>query len=421
MQRPKINTILQINATANIGSTGKIAEQINQLAQSQGWKTYLAYGRSMQPSESELIHVGNKFQVYEHYAENRLFDNDGLASRIATQRLIGKIKTIKPDLIHLHNIHDHWLNYRILFEYLNTLDTPIVWTQHDCWAFTGGCAHFTLQGCYRWSDGGCTNNCPMKQGLKMQRLLEKTEKHYRTKKGLFTSTKNMVLVSVSHWLEDLERKSFLKNHRIQTIHNGIDISAFRPSNSTEVRKKYDIGNSRYVIGVSSVWLPYKGWNDFMQLSVVLPQGMKLVMVGLKKEQIQEAARNGIIGIPRTDNTEELAALYSGALLTLNLSRQETFGLTTVEGFACGTPGIVYNATASPELIDSQRQTGWVVEQGDLTAVTNTINDWLMKIEADPDVEIETRQKCRERAKQEFNKEDRFAEYMALYNELMLSR
>ena len=139
--------LLQINVTANWGSTGKIAEQINQVAQKQGWTTYLAYGRNVQPCTSELIHVGNQFQVYEHYAEHRLFDNDGLASRVATKQLVREIKKIKPDIIHLHNIHDHWLNYRILFEYLNTLDTPVVWTQHDCWSFTGGCGYFTLIKC----------------------------------------------------------------------------------------------------------------------------------------------------------------------------------------------------------------------------------------------------------------------------------
>ena len=427
--------ILQINATANSGSTGKIAEQINQVAKSQGWETYLAYGRNMQPSNSKLVHVGNMLQVYEHYAEHRLFDNDGLSSRIATKKLVHKIKEIKPDIIHLHNIHDHWLNYRILFEYLNTLDTPVVWTQHDCWAFTGGCGHFTLCNCYQWRDGGCSS-CPMKSRMKMRQVFEKTAKHYTLKHALFTANKNLVLVPVSHWLEGLERQSFLHNHRIVTIRNGIDTSVFQQTDSIAVRQKYGIGSQAYVIGVSGVWLPYKGWNDFLQLSRMLPSDIKLVMVGLKKEQIGEIAHSGIIGIPRTENTTELAALYSGAIMTLNLSRQETFGLTTVEGLACGTPGLVYNATASPELIidgngtmlqslPSQPMyvgtTGWIVEQGDLATVANVIRDWGDRIKADPIIESYMRQKCRERANKVFNKEDRFKEYIDLFNELMITK
>ena len=410
-------TLLQINVTANSGSTGKIAEQINQVAQSQGWKTYLAYGRNMQPCKSELVHVGNRLQVYEHYAEHRLFDNDGLASRIATHQMIRKIMEIKPNVIHLHNIHDHWLNYRILFKYLNTLDTPVVWTQHDCWAFTGGCSHFTRRGCYHWREDGCSNrSCPMKQSMKMRKMFEKTTRHYRLKHDLFTATNKMVLVPVSQWLEDLERQSFLQCHRIITIHNGIDTSVFQPTDSVEVRQKYGIGEQQYVVGVSSVWLPYKGWNDFLRLQNMLPQKVKLVLVGLKQEQIEEAKRNGIIGILRTENVKELAVLYSGAMMFCNLTYEDNYPTTNLEAMACSTPVLTYRTGGSPEAVTPD--TGWVIEQGDLAAVAKTIEDWSKIIEAEPTLEMKMRQHCRERAEKEFKKEDRFNEYMELYNELI---
>ena len=408
--------LFQINVTANSGSTGKIAEQINQVAQSQGWKTYLAYGRNMQLCKSELVHVGNSLQVYEHYAEHRLFDNDGLASRIATHHLIRKIKEIKPDVIHLHNIHDHWLNYRILFEYLNTVDTPVVWTQHDCWAFTGGCFHFTRRNCYRWREGGCSRRCPMKQNKIMRKLFEKTTKHYSLKHELFSANKNLILVPVSKWLENLERQSFLKHRRIITIHNGIDISAFQPADSTNVRQKYGIGEQRYVLGVSSVWLPYKGWNDFLRLPKLLPQGVKLVLVGLKKEQLAIVAKEGIIGIPRTENVGELAALYSGATLFCNLTYEDNYPTTNLEAMACGTPVLTYRTGGSPEAVTIG--TGWVVEQGDIAEAAKVINGWINAIESAPSTEEEVRQNCRERAEKEFNKEARFEEYIKLYNELL---
>ena len=91
---------------------------------------------------------------------------------------------------------------------------------------------------------------------------------------------------------------------------------------------------------------------------------------------------------------------------LNLSCEETFGLTTVEGFACGTPGIVLRATASPELVTPE--TGFVVEQGDVDGV-------LAAIEA-----IRSRGKaafssaCRARALACFDKRERWADYLALY-------
>lgn len=143
-------TLLQINVTANWGSTGKIAEQIGLCAMANGWKSYIAYGRMSNSSKNELIKIGNMPQVYWHYVQNRLFDREGLASLCATKQLVRKIKEIKPDVINLHNIHDHWLNYRILFEYLNQTDIKVVWTFHDCWAFTGHCYHFVQQNCMKW-------------------------------------------------------------------------------------------------------------------------------------------------------------------------------------------------------------------------------------------------------------------------------
>ena len=407
-----MRTLLQINVTANSGSTGKIAEQINQLAQSLGWNTYFAYGRNMQPCKSTLLRTGNKLQVYEHYAEHRLFDNDGLASRLATHQLVKRIKEISPDIIHLHNIHDHWLNYRILFEFLNTLDIPIVWTQHDCWAFTGGCAYFSLRNCYRWRDGGCKDGCPMKA----RRIFEKTTKHFQLKQNLFTSTKNLTLVPVSYWLEDLERQSFLNCHNIVTIHNGIDISKFHPTDSSSVRRKYGIGDGKYVIGVASVWSKRKGFDDYIRLSHLIPKEIKIVLVGLNAELLKKAEENDIIGIPRTEDVGELAALYSGAMMFLNLTYEDNYPTTNLEAMACGTPILTYRTGGSVEAVT--HDAGWIAAQGDIDAVAKLVEDWAMSIEIVPVIETEMRRKCRERAEREFNKEDRYADYLKLYNALL---
>lgn len=402
--------LLQVNAGGQGGSTGRIAEQINTIARSQGWETYFAYGRSMTTSTSQLIKVGCKFGVYEHYAERRLFDNDGLASRLATSRFVNCIKKIKPDIIHLHNIHDHWLNYRILFEYLNTLDTPVVWTQHDCWAFTGGCVHFTKLGCYRWRDGGCTNDCPALKHTRLRRIFEKTQKQFQLRRNLFIANKNLTIVPVSYWLESIVQESFLKDKRIVTIQNGIDLTQFQPIKNMSIRNKYGIGNVPYVIGVSSVWLPYKGWKDFLQLAKILPQDMKLVLVGLDEQKVKEAARHGIIGIPRTQNVNELATLYSESLCFCNLTYQDTFPTTNLEALSCGTPVITYRTGGSPEVVNAE--TGIVIEQGDLNSVLEAIFK-VRKLGHEYYSEV-----CRRYAEQHFNKKDKFEKYLELYNDLL---
>ncbi len=402
--------LLQINVTANWGSTGKIAEQINLLAQQEGWETYIAFGRYANPSESKLIHIGNTFNVYEHYFEHKLWDNDGLASRLATRRIVEKINELKPALIHLHNIHDHWLNYRILFEYLNTLDIPIVWTQHDCWAFTGGCGYFTRFGCEQWKRG-CTMNCPFRKGNIARRVINKASEHYDLKKRLFTTSRNLTLVPVSHWLEGVLKESFLKDRPIKTILNGIDVNIFSPLNNLQAPlRKYGLENVRYVIGVATVWSERKGFKDYCQLTSHMLEGIKIVLIGLNQKQLQEAAKFGIIGISRTENVGELVALYNGASIVMNLSYEETFGLTTVEGFACGTPSIVYNATASPELITPE--TGIVVEAGNINRVADAVKVILSKGKQ------HYSSACRKRAEEFFDKNDRYQEYIKLYEDLL---
>lgn len=400
--------LLQVNVTANWGSTGKIAEQINSLAQQQGWETYIAYGRYSNESKSKLFHVGSKYTVYEHYIEHILFDNDGLASRCSTRRLVKKMKEINPDIIHLHNIHDHWVNYRILFEYLKTIDTPIVWTQHDCWSFTGNCGYYTALDCTQWMDS-CSRSCPYRKGYYFRGLINRTKDHFNLKNRLFTSIKNLTLVPVSRWLENEIRKSFLKDARIKTIYNGIDVNVFKPlEDSFDQLKKYGIGNIRFVVGVASVWSERKGFLDYCKLSRLLPEDVKIVLVGLNETMCKIARDYGIIGIGRTDNINDLVAIYNKASIVMNLSYEETFGLTTVEGFACGTPSIVYNSTASPELISTE--TGLIVEPGDIEGVAKAVAVFLSK--------EKPIMSCRKRAIRYFNKEDRYKEYVNLYSELI---
>lgn len=401
--------LLQISTSANWGAIGRIAEQINVLAQNNGWDTYFAYGRCITSSTSHTIKVGSMLDEYMHYAEHRLFDNDGLASRNATKSLIRGIKRIKPDVIHLHNIHDHWLNYKMLFEYVNTLDIPIVWTFHDCWPFTGGCTHFTLLDCYRWEDDSCGNGCPIRNNDILRHLFEKTAKHYQLKRELLTKAKNLTIVPVSHWLESVVRDSFLKHGQIVTIHNGVDIDVFKPVESQAIRKKDNIGDAQYVLGVSGVWNANKGWNDFLDLKKRLPDGVGMVLVGLKKEKLKEARDLGIIGIPQTDDVNELAAIYSGASVFLNLSREETLGMTTIESMSCGTPVVVYDSTAVSEPVNPS--TGIVVARGDVEGAAKAIQTILEKGKDHYSLA------CRTHVEQNYNKDDRFKDYIKLYERL----
>lgn len=233
-------TLIQINVTANWGSTGKIAEAIGRSVMKKGWKSYIAYGRMMNPSESQLIKVGEKMDSYIHFAYNRLLDMEGRGSVRATKTLVRQIVEIKPDVVQLHNIHDHFLNYRILFEYLNQTDIQVVWTFHDCWAFTGHCYHFVQQDCMKWKKecGKC---------VQRNRFVDRSRENFLLKKGLFDGCKNLTIVPCSEWMGNFVKESFLKEKHVEVIHNGVDLTVFKHS-VTAVKK---------VKWVSSVSLLYQ--------------------------------------------------------------------------------------------------------------------------------------------------------------------
>ena len=399
--------LLQINSVVNSGSTGRIAEEIGQTAIAAGWESYIAYGRNDGQSESHLIHIGNDRDIKLHGLQTRLLDRHGLGSKGATIDFIKKLEYIKPDIIHLHNIHGYYINIEILFNYLIKVEIPVVWTFHDCWPITGHCSHFTYVGCDKWKTQ-CFE-CPQKRGYPASYFIDRSKKNYILKKELFNSLSNLTLVPVSQWLSGVLKESFLQNYPIRVINNGINTEVFKPSLSSDFRNKYGLEDKFIMIGVATSWGERKGLKDYIELSKILESEFQIVLVGLNKKQIEQLPNN-ILGIERTDNVGELADIYSSADLVLNLSYEETFGLTTVEGFVCGTPGIVYNATASPELIDVS--TGIVVEQGNINKLTEAIYSIKKKGKE------YYSEACVNRAYRLYKKEDRYKEYIDLYESLL---
>lgn len=395
-----MRTLLQINITANWGSTGKIAESIGLAAMKTGWESYIAYGRWSNPSKSHLIKIGGRWDKYFHFGEQRIRDNEGLCSRAATRKLIAQIDEIKPDVVQLHNIHDHYLNYRILFEYLNKTDIKVVWTFHDCWAFTGHCFHFVTKSCMKWKSG--CYDCPLRN-VYPKTVLDRSKEYYELKKQLFGGNKNLTIVPCSDWMAGFVKQSFLKDKRIEVIKNGVDLKVFRPAVNDNANHNYRI------LAVSSVWNEDKGLSDIYKLREMLPDNYEITIVGLTKKQL-EALPTGIVGIVRTQNVEELVRLYSDANVLINPTYADTFPTVNLEALACGTPVVTYRTGGSPEAIDEN--TGFVVEQGDSEAMAKAI----MAI-CDGD-RNQYRTACRRRAEECFDKEKCFEKYIQLYEELL---
>lgn len=424
---PRKKRLLQINVVANWGSTGKIVEEIGLEAMRCGWESYIAYGQFHPTSKSHLIRIGNKWDLLLHLLQSRILDRHGLASSSPTRVLIEQIEDIKPDIIHLHNIHGYFINYEILFSWLKSAGIPVVWTMHDCWAITGHCAYFSYINCNRWQQH--CGHCPQKDTYPATMFIDRSTKNLHQKQKDFSGVKDMTIVAVSNWLKGIMQQSFLgSQYPIKQIYNGINTDIFFPYHNTEdIRRHYGIKTQYMLLAAATMWSPRKGFNDIIALSKTLDNRFTIVLVGLKKEIIKNLPQN-IIGIERTENINEMAALYSAADIVLNLSYEETFGLTSAEGFACGTPSIVYDTTASPELINTVSETkaidmvsqaydlsliGRIVPAGNIEMICKAITSILSHPK--DSLVINT---CRQHALTHFNKQEHYPEYIDLYNSLI---
>ncbi len=397
-----MSKLLQINVTANWGSTGRIAEDIGKLVIRAGWESWIAYGRGNSQSASNLIRIGNDWDMRLHGIRSRLFDDHGLASARVTRKFIEQVSALKPDLIHLHNIHGYYLNYPLLFDFLKAWGGPVVWTLHDCWPFTGHCAYYDYSRCDRWKKE--CHDCPQLKAYPASVWKDRSMKNFRDKRRAFLELPNLTFVPVSNWLRHELAKSFLKAYPAVTIHNGIDTDLFHPV----VKKNVEETDKKVVLGVASVWDRRKGLEEFVRLRERLSDDYVIILVGLSQDQISTLP-NGITGIRRTESVAQLVALYNMADVFVNPTLEDNFPTTNLEALACGTPVITYRTGGSPEAIDDA--TGFVVAYQDIDALSAKV--------------IETCEKspfkvsdCRARALLHYDKNKVFAKYIQLYDSLI---
>jgi len=420
-----MKTLLQININANIGSTGRIAEQIGMLAIKEGWRSIIAYGREKRNSASELIKINSRWSILWHVFLSHVFDGDGSGSYFATRRLIKRLERIKPDLIHLHIIHDSFINYKLLFSYISKHDIPVVWTFHDCWAFTGHCTHFESIGCGKWIEGCC--RCPAPHNYKKLEIFNFARCNYVNKKKSFLGAHNLTLVSVSKWVDNCVSKSFLSSVNHIVINNGIDLTVFKPvvldravipdylSLYIQQIIEASSGGRINVLGVAANWSNDKGLNEFCELAT--DPIYQIIMVGVTPE-LANMLPDNIIKIGKVESPKDLALLYNYADVFLNPTYSDSYPTVNIESIACGTPVVTYRTGGSPEIIGSivpegyeECDCGIVVPKGDIQSLETAIKHAFANKNC-------FKEKCLYNASNRFSKEERFSDYIKLYNTLI---
>lgn len=388
--------LVQINITCGSGSTGKICVAVSELLTQQGIENYILYA-----SADTDYPLGRKYmkpvETKIQALKSRILGNYGFNSAGATGKLISMLEEIRPDTVHLHNLHGHNCNLQMLFTYLKEKNIKVFWTFHDCWAFTGYCPHYDMVGCSRWKSS--CGSCPQRK--KYSWFLDRSHDLFEKKKRLFTGL-DLTIITPSHWLAEQVKQSFLHTYDVEVIHNGIDLSVFTPRES-DFRDRYGCRDKYLVLGVAFGWGSRKGLDVFCELARRLDSRYQIVLVGTDAG-VDKLLPENIISIHRTQNQRELAQIYTAADVFVNPTREETFPTTQLESLACGTPVIAFDTGGSPECLDGS--CGAVVDRNDLSALEEKIRSLCREMPFGTE-------DCLRRAAN-FRQEEKFKAYLNLY-------
>lgn len=361
--------IVQINGGV-FGSTGNIMFGITGQAEKRNYETMCfspitVTNRYQQPNY-EYQRIGSFRSRQLNVLIDRITGLSGCSAFFSTMKMLRKIRKFNPDVIHLHNLHNSFVNLPMLFSYIKKHNIKTVWTLHDCWAFTGHCPHFDMIGCDKWKNG-CFK-CPQYREYPKS-LRDNSQYMYKLKRKWFTGIMNMTIVTPSVWLAGLVEQSFLGIYPVKVINNGIDLNNFCPTES-EFRYKYGIINKHIILGVAFGWSDKKGLDVFIELEKRLDNSLyQIVLVGTD-DMIKKQLPDNIIAINRTQDKKEMAEIYSAADVFVNPTREDTYPTVNMEAIACGTPVVTFRTGGSPECIDDI--VGSVVEKNDIDALEKEI-------------------------------------------------
>ena len=396
--------VMQINAVYGVGSTGVIVKDLHELCLQNGIESYVSYSTTNQKSEDikNGYIIGGTLGKKIHAFLSRLGGKQAYFSSFATKKFIKHIKRIKPDIVHLHNLHSNYINMNMLLDYLGKSNTETIITLHDCWFYTGGCFHYTAAGCGKWLEG--CSNCPKKMQDTPAILKDNSAKILSDRKKYFSAIKKLTVVGVSKWIEAEACKTFLKDADTCHIHNGIDTSFFKPTPS-DFRSKYDLENKFLILAPANKWFKPVNKDTFDYFTNNLPDDCVVVMLGCTESQKINLPKN-VLALDYIKDRDELRKIYSTCDVFVNCTREESFSLVNVEPQACGTPVVTYRNTGAQETVDNK--CSFSVETGNY----KDLLDATLNIKKTGKNNLS--QNCIEWAKQNFELTNNYLKYLELY-------
>lgn len=385
--------IIEINATYNIGSTGRIVYEIGEALEKNGVKCFYACQSSTIKKDNIYI-VGNKIDWKLHALGSRIGGMQGFYSKKATKKLLAFIDRNNIDVAHLHNLHSNFINLPMLIDHLNKRRIPIVITLHDCWFFTGKCFHYIDVGCDRFTFN--CGKCPKLHMSPISYFFDKTNKMLTIKKRIFKES-NLTIVGCSDWICSETKKSFLKEKRIVAIHNGVDTNVFKA-------KEFNQGNNNQsikILGIANKWRLECNKSFVEKISSIDHVSIEIIGANSKDIKYFKSINKNISVICGQKTQEEMSECFANSDVFVNLSRSDTLPTVIMESICCGCPVIAFNSGGSVELVS--KECGFIVDSSKPDEL----------VEALQNIKSISRKRCSEYGLTYFDKRDFVKKYVEL--------
>lgn len=365
--KERVMKVIQINAVYGYKSTGVIVKDIVKAGQSNGIQMFTAY-QTASEDVTNGYKIGNKLDWKYHALYARLTGKQGYASKRATKKLLKWIDSVKPDIVHFHNLHSNYININILTNYLSKNNISTILTLHDCWFFTGKCTHFINVNCDKWKT--TCGSCPQLKKEVKSWFADNTSFVLNDKCTHLNSIEKLNIVGCSKWISDLVRQSKLKNNNIQTIYNGVDTSIFKPT-ETDFKIRYGIADKFVILGMASKWGEENNREGVKKIISSFNEDCVFIIIGCTKiDEISYSEYTNVKTFGYIEDRLFLAEIYSSSDVFVNLTHADTLPTVNMESICCGTPVVTFNVGGSPELID--KDDGFIVAENDFDDVIQCI-------------------------------------------------
>lgn len=368
--------VLQINATYGYGSTGLIMQDIGDMLRRTGNEALYAYQTAGRAVESGY-QVGNKLDWNLHALLCRLLGGQGYYSSGATKVFLFYLDTVKPDVVHLHNLHSNYVHLNQLLDHLARRNIPTVITMHDCWYFTGKCFHYVDVDCDRFQSG--CGNCPKRKAPPASLFFDRSSQVLKDRYTYLSRIPRLKIVGCSQWVCEEARRGIMKDFDICNIYNGVDTQVFHPYDKSLLKRGNGLDGVYLIMGMANKWLLPENRAVLEETVRHLDTDTKLMLVGCNDAQRKALQRyENVLAVGFVRDRVQLAQLYSMADVFVNVTHADTLPTVNMESICCGTPVVTYNSCGSPEMVGPG--CGFVVPENDIAALLQAIqrargSDW----------------------------------------------